>query len=708
MLYTGTTGFRHTDGINNGRPVVQTRARGGSATRSTGRTANNGGSRRRRTATTRTRTRGSSPTRTSRATTRSCSSTRRGRGPAATGRARCWRSRSEGRDHRLRAERRRHRRRPQRDRHGRRRADVGLVGRQRRTRVDRHDDARPRRHGRRRQLATVQVADQQPPFDARPARHVRDRRRALQLPAQRPRRPPRARHASTSARTTPGVNGMGQDHPITWCKLYDGANVNDGTGDRKAYTDGRTWNTGMGHFGARYTENGGNNNMVKHDRRRHPLGRRRGQQDRLLGHRVVELPADRPGRRRQPADRHRRLQGRQGLLVRDRSRRHRGELLRRARHDARPEGPRRQQDDVAAIPTRADHGNSEDGVLGFTLQPGFDLSNPNKRHVYVVLLAAPRPGRQLADSGRRHHRRSRFSYNQISRWTLTARRQVRRAASSERVILRVPKAKISGTSVRLPRAVRATPARATWAAPASTSTRRATCTSASATTCRRTRRATAATRRWTTAPPSAGTPARPRPTRPTCAARSCGSSRARDRSPRTAEPGVGSTYSIPAGNMFAPGTAKTRPEIYAMGFRQPFTLHTDPKNPGLVGVGEFCHDTARPTVRPRPGGHLRVEPGRQAGLPRLAVLRRRQLAGQHHLTRWNYADQTRRPASSTTARRSDLPSDIDWAPAGPDAGAPPTFHGRNAIPKPGSRRRSGGSTRTPATRATRTRWTSAT
>ena len=27
----------------------------------------------------------------------------------------------------------------------------------------------------------------------------------------------------------PGPNAMGQDHPITWCKLYDGDNVNDGT-----------------------------------------------------------------------------------------------------------------------------------------------------------------------------------------------------------------------------------------------------------------------------------------------------------------------------------------------------------------------------------------------------------------------------------------------------------------------------------------------
>jgi hypothetical protein len=31
----------------------------------------------------------------------------------------------------------------------------------------------------------------------------------------------------------------GEDHPITWCKLYDGDNVNDGTGNPKPYDDGR-------------------------------------------------------------------------------------------------------------------------------------------------------------------------------------------------------------------------------------------------------------------------------------------------------------------------------------------------------------------------------------------------------------------------------------------------------------------------------------
>lgn len=41
-------------------------------------------------------------------------------------------------------------------------------------------------------------------------------------------------------------------------------------------------------------------------------------------------------------------------------------------------------------------------------------------------------------------------------------------------------------------------------------------------------------------------------------------------------PGPGSTYEIPAGNLFPVGTAKTRPEIYTMGQRNPFSLTTDP------------------------------------------------------------------------------------------------------------------------------------
>ena len=50
-------------------------------------------------------------------------------------------------------------------------------------------------------------------------------------------------------------------------------------------------------------------------------------------------------------------------------------------HD--PTGPAGNKTTVASIPTRADHGNSEDGVLGMALQPGFDLADPAKRNVFV-------------------------------------------------------------------------------------------------------------------------------------------------------------------------------------------------------------------------------------------------------------------------------------------------------------------------------------
>jgi cytochrome c len=41
-------------------------------------------------------------------------------------------------------------------------------------------------------------------------------------------------------------------------------------------------------------------------------------------------------------------------------------------------------------------------------------------------------------------------------------------------------------------------------------------------------------------------------------------------------PGPGTTYEIPAGNLFPAGTAQTRPEIYTMGQRNPFSLTIDP------------------------------------------------------------------------------------------------------------------------------------
>jgi cytochrome c len=58
-------------------------------------------------------------------------------------------------------------------------------------------------------------------------------------------------------------------------------------------------------------------------------------------------------------------------------------------------------------------------------------------------------------------------------------------------------------------------------------------------------------------------------------------------------------YSIPAGNLFPVGTAKTRPEIYAMGFRNPFRIEIDHDTDALY-VGDYSPDarTANPLRGP--------------------------------------------------------------------------------------------------------------
>ncbi|WP_182905649.1 ThuA domain-containing protein [Microbispora sp. H13382] len=73
------------------------------------------------------------------------------------------------------------------------------------------------------------------------------------------------------------------------------------------------------------------------------------------------------------------------------------------------------------------------------------------------------------------------------------------------------------------------------------------------------------------------------------------------------------TYSIPAGNMFAPGTPKTRPEIYAMGFRNPFRFSIDPKT-GAIGLADYSPDNSNDNPDNRgPAGiaewNLITEPG---------------------------------------------------------------------------------------------------
>ncbi|MDT7727047.1 MAG: cytochrome c [Actinomycetota bacterium] len=54
-------------------------------------------------------------------------------------------------------------------------------------------------------------------------------------------------------------------------------------------------------------------------------------------------------------------------------------------------------------------------------------------------------------------------------------------------------------------------------------------------------------------------------------------------------PEADGTYTVPAGNLFAPGTEKTRPEIYGMGFRNPFRIGIDPATHKLM-VADYGPD----------------------------------------------------------------------------------------------------------------------
>jgi len=71
------------------------------------------------------------------------------------------------------------------------------------------------------------------------------------------------------------------------------------------------------------------------------------------------------------------------------------------------------------------------------------------------------------------------------------------------------------------------------------------------------------------------------------------------------------TYRIPEGNLFAPGTPKTRPELFAKGCRNPFRISVDPLT-GTVFWGEVGPDASGPGVR-GPAGLDEINMARTAG-----------------------------------------------------------------------------------------------
>ncbi|MFI6297180.1 carbohydrate-binding protein [Nonomuraea sp. NPDC050790] len=63
------------------------------------------------------------------------------------------------------------------------------------------------------------------------------------------------------------------------------------------------------------------------------------------------------------------------------------------------------------------------------------------------------------------------------------------------------------------------------------------------------------------------------------------------------------TYTVPAGNLFPQGTSGTKPEIYAMGFRNPFRMSVD-RPTGVVYLGDYGPDAGGTDPSRGPSGQV--------------------------------------------------------------------------------------------------------
>ncbi|MGW4950287.1 PQQ-dependent sugar dehydrogenase [Streptomyces parvulus] len=76
--------------------------------------------------------------------------------------------------------------------------------------------------------------------------------------------------------------------------------------------------------------------------------------------------------------------------------------------------------------------------------------------------------------------------------------------------------------------------------------------------------------------------------------------------------GADGSYTVPSGNLFPAGTAKTRPEIYAMGFRNPFRMSVD-KATGIVYLGDYGPDAGSASPTRGPAGQVEFNRITKAG-----------------------------------------------------------------------------------------------
>ena len=142
------------------------------------------------------------------------------------------------------------------------------------------------------------------------------------------------------------------------------------------------------------------------------------------------------------------------------------------------------------------------------------------------------------------------------------------------------------------------------------------------------------------------------------------------------------SYSTPTGNLFPPGTAGTRPEIYAMGLRNPFRMSVD-KATGVVYVGDYGPDAGGTDPNRGPSGQVefdRVTSPGNYGWPYCTGTN----TTAETYNEWNFATNSTGPKYNcaggptnnsfrNTGRSVLPPARASWIRYAGDAGSPPEF-----------------------------------
>ena len=152
------------------------------------------------------------------------------------------------------------------------------------------------------------------------------------------------------------------------------------------------------------------------------------------------------------------------------------------------------------------------------------------------------------------------------------------------------------------------------------------------------------------------------------------------------------TYSVPEGNLFPPGTPKTRPEIYAMGLRNPFRMSVD-KATGIVYLGDYGPDAGGSDPNRGPAGQVEFNRVTKPGNFGWPYCTGTNTAAETYTeftfpngpagAKYDCANGPQNNSFRNTGLATLPPAQASWIRYGGDAGSPPEFGGGSESPMGG-------------------------